>query len=259
MQSIIDVRKNVPSGTIIINHPRRANAVPAFGWIQLKQALDDLHQEKQVRAVIVTGAGSVFSAGTDLHQLQTELSRDRATATHQDIEFLNELLMAMLRFPKPIIAALNGPAIGSGAALALACDFIVASERAYIQLPEIQRGLAPGTAMALLNFRVGAAITTRLGMSGEKLTSQQALVYGLMHDVVAEELVWARAHQLAEDFASDSAQSLQMTKRILSETLAESLETQLQVAGAMTAAARSTSHAHSGIQAFLEGQSPEFD
>ena len=96
-------------------------------------------------------------------------------------------------------------------------------------------------------------------MSGEKLTSQQALVYGLMHDVVAEELVWARAHQLAEDFASDSAQSLQMTKRILSETLAESLETQLQVAGAMTAAARSTSHARSGIQAFLEGRAPEFD
>ena len=257
MQSIVDVRKNIPSGTIVINNPKLANAIPAFGYLQLRQALDDLHQEKSVRAIILTGSGNVFSSGTDLKQLNTELKRE-AQASHQDIQLLNELLLAMLRFPKPIIAALNGPAIGSAAALALGCDFVIAAKQATLQLPEVKLGLAAGSAATMLNFRVGAAIAARYSITGQPISAEIGSQMGLIHDVVEEDLVWARAHQLAVEIESTSSQSIQMTKRLLNESVADQLETQLQVSGAMTAAARTTSHANLGINAFLEKETPEW-
>ena len=257
MQSIVDVRKNIPSGTIVINNPKLANAIPAFGYLQLRQALDDLHQEKSVRAIILTGSGNVFSSGTDLKQLNTELQRE-AQASHQDIQLLNELLLAMLRFPKPIIAALNGPAIGSAAALALGCDFVIAANQATLQLPEVKLGLAAGSAATMLNFRVGAAIAARYSITGQPISAEIGSQMGLIHDVVEEDLVWARAHQLAVEIESTSSQSIQMTKRLLNESVADQLETQLQVSGAMTAAARTTSHANLGINAFLEKETPEW-
>jgi len=257
MQSIVDVRKNIPSGTIVINNPKLANAIPAFGYLQLRQALDDLHQEKSVRAIILTGSGNVFSSGTDLKQLNTELQRE-AQASHQDIQLLNELLLAMLRFPKPIIAALNGPAIGSAAALALGCDFVIAAKQATLQLPEVKLGLAAGSAATMLNFRVGAAIAARYSITGQPISAEIGSQMGLIHDVVEEDQVWARAHQLAVEIESTSSQSIQMTKRLLNESVADQLETQLQVSGAMTAAARTTSHANLGINAFLEKETPEW-
>ena len=257
MQSIVDVRKNIPSGTIVINNPKLANAIPAFGYLQLRQALDDLHQEKSVRAIILTGSGNVFSSGTDLKQLNTELQRE-AQASHQDIQLLNELLLAMLRFPKPIIAALNGPAIGSAAALALGCDFVIAAKQATLQLPEVKLGLAAGSAATMLNFRVGAAIAARYSITGQPISAEIGSQMGLIHDVVEEDLVWARAHQLAVEIESTSSQSIQMTKRLLNESVADQLENQLQVSGAMTAAARTTSHANLGINAFLEKETPEW-
>ncbi len=258
MLSIIDVRKNIPSGTIIINNPKHANVIPTFGYVQLREALGDLHQEKSIRAVILTGSGDLFSAGTDLRQLNTEIQRE-SPSSHQDIELLNELLLAMLRYPKPIIAALNGPAIGTGAAIALACDFIIAADTAHLQLPEVKRGLASGSAGTMLNFRAGAAIASRFAITGQPMSATEGKQFGLIHDVVEQQLVWARAHQLAGEIAITSSQAVQMTKRIINETLAEQIERQLQVSGAMTAAARSTSHASLGVTAFLNKQTPDFD
>ena len=165
----------------------------------------------------------------------------------------------MLRFPKPIIAALNGPAIGSAAALALAADFIIASDQATLQIPEVQRGLAGGCAVTMLNFRCGAAAAARFALTGQPISAEMAAELGLIHDIVKADLVWARAHQLAEELSSTSSQSIQITKRLLNESLADQLETQLQVSGAMTATARSTSHARLGIESFLNKQSPEWD
>jgi len=171
MKNIIEVRKDVPSGTIVINNPASSNALTEFGLVQLREALDDLHQEKNVRAVILTGSQHIFCSGTDLKQLQSSLDSEQMLPEHQDTELLAELLMAMLRFPKPIIAALNGPAMGSGLALALAADFIIATETATLQCPEIHRGLVPGLTLGLLDFRMGGSIAARFGLLGASMSS----------------------------------------------------------------------------------------
>ena len=259
MKNIIEVRKDVPSGTIVINNPVSGNALTTFGLVQLREALGDLHQEKNVRAVILTGSQQIFCGGTDLKQLQSNLVSDEMLPTHQDVELLVELLMVMLRFPKPIIAALNGPAVGLGFAIALAADFIVAAEGAMLQSPEIHRGLVPGFTLGLLEFRAGGSIAARFGLTGAAMTPTEGKQLGLVHDIVDAELVWARAQQLAVDLAQGSAQAQQMCKRLLNETIAERLETTLTLGAAMVAASRTTSHASEGINAYLEKRSPEWD
>jgi len=259
MKNIIGVRKDVPSGTIVINNPSSGNALTTFGMVQLRDALGDLHQEKNVRAVILTGSQRIFCSGTDLKQLQSDLDTEEMLPTHHDVELLAELLLVMLRFPKPIIAALNGPAVGLGLALALAADFIIAAEGATLQSPEIHRGLVPGLTLGLLEFRGGGAIAARFGLMGAAMTPAEAQQFGLVHDVVDDELIWARAQQLAVDLAQGSAQAQQMCKKLLNETIAERLETTLTLGAAMVAASRTTSHAIEGINAYLEKRSPDWD
>ena len=259
MKNIIEVRKDVPSGTIVINNPASGNALTAFGLVQLQEALNDLHQEKNVRAVILTGSQQVFCGGNDLKQLQSNLNSEEMLPAHQDVEVLAELLMVMLRFPKPIIAALNGPAVGFGFAIALAADFIIAAEGATLHSPEIHRGLVPGLTLGLLEFRGGGALAARFGLLGVAMTPAEAKQFGLVHDIVADELIWARAHQLAVDLAQGSAQAQQMCKRLLNETIAERLDTTLTLGAAMVAASRTTSHATEGINAYLEKRTPDWD
>jgi methylglutaconyl-CoA hydratase len=110
----------------------------------LDQAFRDFHQERNVRGIILTGVGDVFCAGTDLVQLQeTANSKDAMQQWHEDVNSFRTLVELMLRYPKPIVCAANGPIVGSGLTLLLSSDLVVASETASISLPESLRGLSP--------------------------------------------------------------------------------------------------------------------
>lgn len=259
MKNLIEVRKDIPSGTILICNPDQRNALSTFGLIQLRQAFEDLHQEKGVRAVILTGNQNVFCSGTDLKQLYDNLEPELVNDIQQDVELLAELLMVILRFPKPVIAALNGPAVGAGLALALACDFMIGAESASVSSPEVLRGLVAGMTIGLLEFRAGATVAARMGLTGQTLSAAEAQRLGLIQEVVADDLVWARSQQLATELANGSPRCQQMTKKLLNETIADQLEKTLALGGAMAATARTTSHATEGIQAFLEKRKPEWE
>src|SRR3990172_7353996 len=120
---VVDVRVTGAVGTIVLNRQERRNALSRAMVAGLQQALDDLHQEKRVRAVVLTGAGTAFCAGLDIHEMQSlanlpeqEQEREWGAAA----EAYRELVADMLEFPKPIIASVNGPAAGGGAGLVLA-------------------------------------------------------------------------------------------------------------------------------------------
>ena len=130
---------------------------------RLKQAFDDLHQERKVRAVILTGAGSAFCAGMDLAEMQaTAAQADSYAQWHQDAVQYRELIDKMLLFPKPIIAAVNGPAVAGGAGLVLASDVVVGTPEAKFGLPEPRRGIVAGLVAPLLVFRVGGSHAANL-------------------------------------------------------------------------------------------------
>jgi enoyl-CoA hydratase/carnithine racemase len=257
ISDILRVRKDVPSGTIILNCPDRRNALTSELVAMIQQALDDFMQERSVRAVILTGTGNTFCSGTDLHQIQQTGNADDALKVWQiQVQEFQDLIESMLRFPKPIIAAVNGWVVGTGLALLLASDVVVASHEAHLLMPESLRGLNPGITAPLLVFRVGAARASRILFAPEPFDAVAGAEFGLFHECVADHLVWARAQQFAAGVAQGARESFQLTKQMLNETIGEHLFTQLSIGAAHMAAARTTDAAREGIAAFLEKRTP---
>ena len=255
----VQIRKDQPSGTITLNRPDRRNALSREIVEMLLDAFEDFHQEKSVRAVILTGTGEHFCSGTDLHQLkETAESKNSLDIWREDVMHLQRLIETMLRFPKPIIAAVNGWAIGSGLALMLASDIVVAGKNSKLQTPEPLRGLSAGITTPLLSFRIGSGAAARVLFSGEPILATEALNLGLFHEAVDDDLIWARSHELAKACASGARESHQITKQMLNETIGENLFTQLSIGAANMAAARTTEAALEGINAFLEKREPNW-
>lgn len=253
------IRRDDPSGTIILDRPGCSNALSRRLIKELMVALEDLRQVRSVRAVILIGSGDVFSAGTDLKELEGQLADDDSRHLWaEDTERLRQLLVQMLNYPKPIIAAINGPVCGTGMALALACDLVVASQSATFSLPEAKRGLVATQTLPLLSFRVGASTAAYLAFTGQTLDAPAAHRLGLVHELTTADLVWVRAQELAKVCASGARESLQLSKQILNETIGETLETYHAVAAAYAATARTTETAKEGVQAFLEKRPPRW-
>ncbi len=253
------VKKNLPSGTIVLNRPDKRNALSRQSLAELAQAFDDLHQERSVRAVILTGAGTSFCAGMDLAEMQqTSQQPDAFAQWHADAVQYRELIDIMLRFPKPIIAAVNGPAVAGGAGLVLASDIVIAANEAKFGLPEPKRGVVAGMVAPLLVFRLGASHAANLLLTGRLIDSTEAHRIGLAHEVVNSDFVWARAQEVAGEIAASAPESIQLTKRLLNETIGEHLSTLLTVGAADSATARTTDAAREGLAAFLEKREPKW-
>ncbi len=253
------VKKNLPSGTIVLNRPDKRNALSRQMLADLMQALDDLHQERKVRAVILTGAGTAFCAGMDLAEMQaTAQQPDSQLQWHQDAVQYRELIDKLLQFPKPIIAAVNGPAVAGGAGLVLASDIVIGTPEAKFGLPEPRRGIVAGLVSPLLVFRIGGSHAANLLLTARTIEPAEALRVGVFHEVVKNDLVWARAQEVAGEIAKSAPEALLLTKRMLNETIGEHLQTLLSAGAATSATARTTDAAREGLAAFLEKREPKW-
>lgn len=246
-------------GTIILNRPDKRNALSRALLAELQQAFDDLHQERRVRAVVLTGAGTAFCAGMDLTEmLATSKEENPHPRWHADSILYRDLLETMLRLPKPIIAAVGGPAMAGGFGLVLGCDIVIASDAAAFGLPEPKRGIVAGLVAPLLHFRLGGSHAARLLLTAEPISAAEAHRIGLVHELVAADQVWVRAGAIGEECAKSAPEALQLTKRMLNETIGEHLHTLLSAGAATSATARTTEAAAEGLAAFLEKREPEW-
>ncbi len=256
---LVELKKHAPSGTIILNRPAKRNALSRATIDELRQAFEDFRKEKHVRAVILTGAGDAFCSGMDLAEMQaTTKQPDAQSQWYEDAVQYKELIEAMLRFPKPIIAAVNGPAVAGGAGLVLGCDIVVASQTASFGFPEPKRGIVAGLVSPLLTFRIGAGYAANLLLSARTIDAEEALRVHLFHELVEHDLVWARSHAIAEECAKSAAESLLLTKRMLNENIGEHLGVLLSAGAAASATARTTEAAEEGLAAFLEKRDPNW-
>lgn len=259
MTRFIQLKKHAPSGTIILDRPEKRNALNRAMIDELLQALEDFHRERSVRAVIISGAGQAFCSGMDLQEIQDTTARDDALQQwHADAVQYKRLLEAMLLFPKPIIAAVNGPAVAGGAGLVLGSDLVVACAEANFGFPEPRRGLVAGLVTPLLVFRAGGGRAAQLLLSASLVDAEEARRMGLYHELSSSDMIWARAHQLAEECATSAPESLQLTKRMLNETIGEHLPSQLASGAAASATSRTTEAAREGLAAFLEKRDPQW-
>lgn len=255
----LKLKKTAPSGTIVLNRPDKRNAITREMIADLMQALDDFHGEKSVRAVILTGAGTAFSAGMDLAEMQETAKQPNAWQQwHDDAVAYRELLDRMMQYPKPIIAAVNGPAMAGGLGLVLASDLVVAATEATFGLPEPRRGIVAGMVSPLLVFRVGASHAANLLLTARTIKAEEAYRIGLVHEAVSVDLNWVRAHDLAQEIAKSAPEAILLTKRLLNETIGEHLGPLLSSGAAASATARTTEAAAEGLAAFLEKREPKW-
>ena len=259
--NLVEVKVHAPTATILMDRKETGNCLDDAMLDDLSQALSDLHQEKRVRAVILTGAGDDFCRGIDLRQLQAHTTTDPLQAMPLWIEHwqrLGEWIEQLLRFPKPVIAAVDGAAWGSGFAMALASDMVVASRSATFAVPAVRRGMLGGIVAPLLAFRCGGAVASRYLMTGETMSSRTALRLGLVTRRPPSSQIWVAANELATECAQAPPIPLAATKRMLNETVGETLLTQISVGAAAGATACSTETAAEGLTAFVEDRPPRW-
>lgn len=245
--------------TIILDRPHACNALSSGLVADLTQAFSDVHQEMKVDAVVLTGKGEHFCSGVDLKAFAAIAEMEpleSQAAWYEAWRELTELCETMLRFPKPVIAAVDGKAIGAGLALALCCDLLVMTDRSSLAANAAERGLIGGLTAPLLSFRFGSSIASQMSLTGEPVDAEESHRLGLCCDVVTADQIWVAGNNWAKRCTNGPAESLQATKRVLNESVGEALMTQLASGAAVGATVCSTESAAEGIKAFLEKRTP---
>jgi enoyl-CoA hydratase/carnithine racemase len=256
---LVKIHVHDHTGTITLDRPEKRNALSRDLILELDQALHALHGQRNVRAVIVAASGSAYCAGMDLAEmLSASKESDSLARWHEDAAAYRDLLETMLRFPKPLIAAVQGAAMAGGLGLVLACDVVLAARDATFGLPEPRRGVVAGMVAPLLTFRLGAGYAARLLLTAQTINADEAYRIGLVHELMNGQQLWPRGQQIAAECAKCAPEALLLTKRMLNETIGENLTTLLAVGAGVSATARTTEAAAEGLAAFLEKREPKW-
>jgi enoyl-CoA hydratase/carnithine racemase len=250
--------------TITINLPEKRNPISDVAMVDaLCDAFDAADQDINVRCVILTGAGSAFCSGGDLKQMRPDSGGLRASVpaqTRRNYKYgIQRLPLMFQALDVPVIAAVNGPAIGAGCDLACMCDVRVAGESAKFAESFVKLGIIPGDGGAWLLPRiVGFSKAVELSLTGETINAAEALRIGLVSDVVADDQLMAKAHEIATKIASNPPHAVRMTKRLLREAQTADLKNILEMSAAMQSLAHATSDNDEAITAFIEKRTPDF-
>lgn len=235
---------------ITINRPERRNAVDLSTAEAIARALDELDDSPGLGAGVLAGAGGFFSAGMDLKAFAQTGERP-ITASRGGF--------GILRRPptKPLVAAVEGPALGGGFELALACDLIVASDHSTFALPEVKRGLvAAGGGAIRLAQRLPHHLALELLLIGNPLPAARALELGLVNRLVPADQVRGTAIELAQAVARNAPLAVAATKRIVAETRILDFESAYALQDTITQPVRESADAQEGARAFAEKRQP---
>ena len=236
--------------TITLNRPEKRNALSPLLIEELTAALYEA-ETCDCGVVILTGAGSAFCAGLDMEHLETMNART-PVEHRRDAENMAHVLRTLYDFPKPVIAAVNGPAIASGMALATIPDFTVAIPTAKFGYTEVRLGFVPAIVASFLIRRVGELRTRELLLSGKILKAQEALELGLVTQIVEQDDLMPTAQALAQTLLLNSPQAMQAVKRLLAKHAKRRLDEELEDAIEANAQQRSTEDFKEGVLAFKQ-------
>ncbi|WP_276959451.1 enoyl-CoA hydratase/isomerase family protein [Allomeiothermus silvanus] len=242
---------------LTLNDPQRRNPLSPEMVRGLLEALEAAEREPTVKAVVLTGAGQAFSAGADLEFLKT-VTTAGAEANYAHSRELMRLFHRVYTFPKPTVAAIQGPAVAGGAGLATACDLAVLSETARIGYTEVKIGFVAALVGVILVRNVGEKHAKELLLTGKLVSAQEAYRMGLVNRVVPVEQVLDEALGLAQEVIAGAPTSLSLTKELLNALPGMGLEDGFRLATIANAWVRETGDLAEGIAAFFEKRPPKF-
>jgi 2-(1,2-epoxy-1,2-dihydrophenyl)acetyl-CoA isomerase len=246
-------------GRLTLNRPASLNAWTAEFGAELLRVIEHEAAADEIRALLITGAGRGFSSGADLKagfDLADDGRPDIATELN---EIYHPVIAGLRNLPKPVVAAVNGPAVGIGCSLALACDLVLAAESAYFGLAFVNIGLMPdGGSTALVPAAVGKARAFQLALLGERVTSAQALDWGLVNFVHPDSEMVAVAEELVSRLASGPTRSYASSKRALNRFIYGDLASQLALEADLQHQLGRTDDFLEGTTAFVEKRQAGF-
>lgn len=236
---------------ITLNRPEKRNALNAEVIAALGEALDRSAQDPAVRVVLIAGTGKDFCSGLDLVAL--DKGNDAGPVEHMDtVRRLADVFLAIRRHRRPVVAAVQGRALGGGAGIATASDLILAADSASIGYPEVKIGFVPAMVAALLRRTVTEKRMFELLTSGEAVAAPEAKAIGLINQVFADADFEVRVDAYVQNLAAKSASALSLTKQLLYHTDGMTLEKAIESGVQMNALSRGTEDAKRGFAGFLK-------
>ncbi|HYU62389.1 MAG TPA: enoyl-CoA hydratase [Verrucomicrobiae bacterium] len=240
-------------GWIRLNRPEKMNAIGALTRQQLGEAIKQAERDDAVRVVVLTGSGRAFCSGADV----TEMVQGGGMRTPEDVGKVlrNEympMLMRLRTMPKPVIAAMNGPAVGIGASYALACDIRIAAPEAYLMEAFVNIGLAPdGGVSWLLPRLAGTGVAYEMFFTGKPLPAEAAHRLGVINRVVPAERLEEEVRDLANQLAAQPRQAMAGAKRAVNHALGSSYEEAMEFESYLQEAQAASSEFAEGVRSFL--------
>jgi 2-(1,2-epoxy-1,2-dihydrophenyl)acetyl-CoA isomerase len=247
-------------GRVTLNRPERLNAwIPDFGQ-ELRDAFEEAAADDQVRSVLVTGAGRGFSSGADLKAGFEPDPDDGGPNVYGELHNVyHPAILAIRRLPKPVITAVNGPAVGIGCSLALAGDLILAAESAYFGLAFVNIGLMPdGGSTLFVPAAIGKARAFQMAFLGERVDARKALDWGLVNFVHPDDRLIEEAEALAAELAAGPTRSYAGSKEALNRMVYPDMEGQLELEAELQHKLARTSDFLEGVGAFVEKRQAAF-
>ena len=258
MYETVNLDRRDGAAWIELNRPEAINAWNKQFGIDLHAAVNEAAEDDEVRAVIITGAGRGFSSGADLKagfDPTPEGHPDVRTALHR----YHEIMLAIRRMPKPVVAGVHGPAVGIGCSLALCSDLIVAAESAYFLLAFVNIGLVPdGGSSLYIPARAGFTRAAEMALLGEKIPAAQAERWNLINRVVPDDELQPALEELAKRFAEGPTASFAGTKRQLNNWLFTRMEEQLEFEADIQQEMAASGDFIEGVTAFMEKRPARF-
>ena len=263
MPETVTLRRDGAAATIVLDRPNALNAWTRELGDELLAALREVAEDDAVRAVRLTGAGRAFSSGADLKDI-TAMEEERTPEGHPDVQRLlreryHPIITLVREMPKPVLAAVNGPAAGIGCSLALAADLVIAAESAYFLLAFVNIGLVPdGGSSLLVPSRVGFARAAEMAMLGERIPAPQALAWGLINRVSPDDAFAADADALLERLAAGPTRAYAGAKRQLNGWIYGRMHEQLELEAAVQQELAGSEDFAEGVAAFVERRTAVF-
>lgn len=253
---VVDIERSGHVALVTMNRPDVLNAFNTEQLQALLHAFQTLREDTAVRVIIVTGAGDrAFAAGADIAEM-------REKNPSQALEFAtlgHTVCQAIASVPPPVIAAVNGVALGGGCEIALASDIRIASENALFGQPEVTLGIPPGWgATQRLPRLVGTGVAKEMILTGRRITSDEALRIGLVSAVHPHEDLMSRAHDMAEQIAAAGPVAVRLAKDLVNRSLDLNLDDGLAYEARAFALAFDSADQKEGMGAFLEKRKPDY-